>query len=98
MGIFGRVVEIDPHVSQPGAAPYQARGIFSSRPVQFQLQDGAILSDQQTTLGIRLEEFAVPPTNRDRVIIDGVTYWVGDTSLDGQGGATITLRRTEPPE
>jgi hypothetical protein len=27
----------------------------------------------------------------------GSRYWIGDSDLDGQGGATLLLRTQEPP-
>jgi hypothetical protein len=102
--VFSIPVTIDPIKSQPGAAQYAARGIFSSGSNNYLLADGAVVSDQKTTLGIKLADFTVPPMLRDHVIIDGMllplamrfngiaTYWISDMPLDGQGGATLTLR------
>ncbi|MCA1524303.1 head-tail joining protein [Bradyrhizobium yuanmingense] len=103
MNTFAIAVTVRPTVSQPGAPDYPARGVYSSVPTDVQMQDGTTFSDQQTTLGIRLREFAVPPVNGDRITptegeAAGVTFWVADSSADGQGGLTLTLRKTEPPE
>ena len=103
MTTFAISVTVRPEVSQPGAPDYAARGVFSSGPTDVQMQDGTIFSDQQTTLGIRLREWSVPPVNGDRITptegeAAGTTFWVADSSLDGQGGMTITLRKTDPPE
>ncbi|WP_375791183.1 hypothetical protein ACE102_07480 [Bradyrhizobium sp. vgs-9] len=103
MATFAISVTVRPGVSQPGAPDYAARGVFSSNPTDVQMQDGTVFSDQQTTLGIRLAEWAVPPVNGDRIkvmegVAAGITFWVADTSSDGQGGLTLTLRKTEPPE
>ena len=98
MNTFAIPVTVRPTVSQPGAPDYAARGVFSSAPTDVQMEDGGVFSDQQTTLGIRLAEFAVVPVNGDRIVIGPVVYWFADSSLDGQGGMLITLRKTEPPE
>jgi len=100
---FGCAVWITPTVSQPLAAPYQARGIYSSTPTDVVMQDGTVLCDQRTTLDIRLAEFPIPVTFNDRVTPDegeakGITFFVGAIDEDGQGGAKLTLRRTAPEE
>ena len=43
---FARPITVRPVVSQPGAAPYAARGIWSSKPVDVQMADGSILSSR----------------------------------------------------
>lgn len=106
MDTFGIRVVIDPLVSQPGRPPYAARGIYSSRPIDVAMQDGSVFTDQITTLGIRLAEFATAPTLGDRVTImedissaqieAGDKMWAGDCIKDGQGGAVLTLRRVKP--
>ena len=45
MDTFAEPVMIDPVVSQPGALPYTARAIFTSRPYEVQLNDGSLVSD-----------------------------------------------------
>jgi len=94
-------VTVYPEISRPGDLPYRNRGVFSSQPLTVEMQDGTVFSDQQTTLGVRIGDFKHLPTRGDRIKINegpatGHQYWVGDTSTDGQGGATITLRLTEP--
>ena len=96
MTTFGRAVRIDPVKSQPGALPYAARGIFSSRDVDVVLDDGAVISSQETTLGIRMMEFPTMPVRGDIVTLDdGTVYWIAEVNLDGQGGAKFILRREE---
>jgi hypothetical protein len=93
-------------VSNPGAPPFVARGVFSSNPIDVQMQDETIFGDQQTSLGIRLRDFALPPPGRGDLveIVDishpafGSKYWIGDVDLDGQGGAALLLRIQHPPD
>lgn len=59
--VFARAIIIDPLASQAGERPYPARGIFTSRHVDVVMSDGAVLSDQQTTLDIRISEFETAP-------------------------------------
>jgi hypothetical protein len=96
--MFSRAVRIEPRASVPAGAEYDARGVFSSAPVDVQTLEG-VVSTQRTTLGIKLDEqnangtamFAVAPEQGDRVRVDGVWYRVSDTDDDGQGGRTLML-------
>jgi hypothetical protein len=101
--IFSIVVRFTLAATKPEAPPVVARGVYSSAPVDVQMQDDTIFSDQQTSLGIRLRDFEIPPDRGDIVeIIDerhpafGKKYWIGDSDEDGQGGAMLMLRTKEP--
>jgi len=101
--IFNIVVKFTLATTRPEAAPVICRGVYSSTPLDVMMQDDTIFSDQQTSLGIRLRDFDIPPDRGDIVeIIDtrhpayGMKYWIGDSDLDGQGGATLLLRTKEP--
>lgn len=106
MTTFAIAVTVYPSRSQPAGVdseypdgrPYAARGVFATTPMDVQLEGDTIFSDQKTTLGIRLEEFEVPPMKDDRVVVKGATYWIADVDVDGQGGADLLLRRTAPDE
>jgi hypothetical protein len=102
--IFQIKVSFTPTVSQPGVAAFDTNGVYSSTDLDVEMQDGAIFSDQQTKLGIRLRDFAAPPDEGDFVTITdtrhpacGKQFWVGDLDEDGQGGGTLLLRLKEPP-
>jgi hypothetical protein len=89
--------------TDPQAVPVLARGVYSSGPIDVTMEDETIFSDQQTSLGIRLRDFEIPPDRGDLVeIVEethpacGMRYWIGDSDLDGQGGATLLLRTEEP--
>lgn len=98
---FARPVTITPLASQPGVPAYSARGIYGTRPVDVQGQDGSIFSDQQTILDIREAEFAVLPVQLDRVFIpddaDGGpspgTFEIMDTEPNGGGETTLVIRK-----
>lgn len=101
--IFSIVCKFTYAATKPEAAPVIVRGIYSSAPVDVIMQDETIFSDQQTSLGIRLRDFAIAPDRGDLVeIVDsrhpafGQKYWIGDSDLDGQGGAMLMLRMQEP--
>jgi hypothetical protein len=98
VSIFHILCKFTFEVSSPGTEVV-ARGVYSSGPVDVQMQDETIFSDQQTSLGIRVRDFVTPPDRGDAVeIVDrrhpafGQKYWIGDSDLDGQGGATLLLR------
>ena len=102
--IFALACKFTLVASAPLAEPVIARGVYSSAPVDVMMQDDTIFSDQQTSLGIRLRDFEIPPDRGDYVeIIEanhidfGRKFWIGDSDLDGQGGATLLLRTQEPP-
>jgi hypothetical protein len=101
--IFGIQCQFTLTVSNPGAPPVLARGVFSSGPLDVQMEDEVIFSDQETSLGIRARDFAVLPDRGDTVEnVEpthpgfGTKYWIGDTDWDGQGGFKLLLRVQEP--
>ena len=103
--IFSIVVKFTFAATKPEAPPVTVRGIYSSGPIDVAMQDDTIFSDQQTSLGIRLRDFpgGLVPDRGDLVEITdsrhpafGNKYWIGDSDLDGQGGAMLMLRVQEP--
>ena len=101
---FARPVMIQPARSQPGEAAYPARGVWSSRQVEVQTEDGRILNTRVITLGIMLSEFPVAPKTRDHVDVPAAGFytaegrhWIEDIDLDGQGGASLTLKKGDAP-
>lgn len=102
--IFQIMVSFTPTVSQPGAPAFDTHGVYSSTDIDVEMADGAIFSDQQTKLGIRLKDFAAYPEEGDFVTITdtrhpafGKQFWIGDLDEDGQGGGSLLLRLKEPP-
>lgn len=100
---FARPIRFTPERSQRGAPAYAARGVWTSRNVEVPTEDGRILNTRVLTLGVRLSEFAVTPKTRDLVEIPAAgslpaegQLWIEDIDLDGQGGATFTLKRGAP--
>jgi hypothetical protein len=103
LAVYAWPVIFSPLKSQPGEAPFTGRGIFSSQHTEVMMADGSTLSDQNTTLAIRLSEFVVMPEVGDTAqVLNPYTgkvvgdYWVADHHEDGQGGATLQLRFIEP--
>ena len=104
MQTFALTCRCLPVVSRPGKPAYDMQGIYSSQPVDVQMADDAIFSDQQTTLGIRYAELpagARPVANDIIEMTDashpsfGTRWFIGDIDDDGQGGAVIALRVQE---
>ena len=100
--MFARPVTITPLASQPGMPAYIARGIYDTRAIDVQAEDGSIISDQQTILDVLDDEFTVVPEQLDRIVIDvdvdagtiGVgEYEVTDTESNGGGETTLIIRR-----
>jgi hypothetical protein len=101
--IFQIAVLYTPLVSQPGVPAFPTFGVYSSAPLDVELQNGAIFSDQQTSLGVRMRDFAAAPDEGDLVEITepthphcGKQFWIGDLDEDGQGGGLLLLRQREP--
>jgi len=101
--LFARPVTFYPYVSQPNAPAYNGRGIFDTRAIDVQTEDGAIYSDQQTILDIREIEFAVLPQQNDRLFIGAADagpalgeFEITDADTNGGGEITLTLRKWLP--
>lgn len=100
VGAFARPVRVNPGL----AAAFDARGVWASRSVDVATEDGGVLNTRVLTLGIRLSEWQAPPKKRMRIEIpaagslpaEGILQ-VDDVDLDGQGGASLTLKRAERP-
>lgn len=99
MNAFSRVLLVKPLASQPGEPVYMGRAVSTVRPVDIALEGGAVLSSQETKLGIRLVEYTIPPKPGDQVSIDGgVTWhWVDDVDPDTENlGAYLALKALDP--
>jgi hypothetical protein len=110
MDAFSLSVTITPLKSQPLAAPYPARGVWTITDVDIVTEDGGSFSNRTLKFGIRLFEFTVAPKQGDLITtaVSGLplAYWNGaidpsgsidllvdDFRADGQGGATLVLKR-----
>jgi hypothetical protein len=78
-----------------------ARGIYDSRSLNVVLEDGSILSDQDTILDIRTVEFATLPVQGDTINIpadpaSGLPalgdFEITDVSHNGGGEVTLQLK------
>lgn len=100
---FARAITVSPLMSQAGQPAYAARGIFDTRDIDVVALDGSIVSEQRTILDIREIEFAILPRQGDQVaipaegaLLDEGLWEVIDTSRNGGGETTLTLRRIMP--
>jgi len=99
--MFARPITVTPLASQPGAPAYTNRGIYDTRAVDVAGMDGSIVSDQQTILDVRDDEFLVVPEQLDRILIpddpDGGPspgeFEVVDTESNGGGETTLIIRK-----
>jgi hypothetical protein len=92
-------------VTSPAAPVVTVRGIYSSGPIDVLMQDEILFQDHESTLGIRMRDFDVPPGRGDMVEITeklhpayGLKYWIDDAKNDGQGGVMLLLRTQRPVE
>ncbi len=102
---FSRSVTVLPVASQPGLPPYIKRGIFDTRSIDVIAEDGLVISDQRTMLDIREAEFSVLPVQGDRISVpasgglpDLGDWEIADSSSNGGGETTLTLRRYVDPQ
>lgn len=99
--IFARRIIVTPLASQPGLPVYDARGIYDTRPIDVQAEDGSIISDQQTIIDVRDEEFSVVPDQLDRIHVpadpdagpDLGDFEVTHTESNGGGETTLVIRK-----
>lgn len=99
MNAFAKILFIKPLASQPGEPVYMGRAVSTVRPVDIALEGGAVLSSQETKLGIRLVEYAIPPAPGDQVSMDaGATWnWIDDVDPDTENlGAYLALKAVDP--
>lgn len=92
MDTFGRSVTVDPVVSDPGGAAYEARGAFHRAYESVFVAEGVTQTATSPMLDIRLAEFTIPPAKGDHITVDGTEYQVTDFQPDGQGRADLVLK------
>jgi hypothetical protein len=99
-GVFSRTIVINPIVSQSGGSPYAGRGVFSTNPVDVIPIPDVALSDQRTTVWVRISEWPIMPLIGDKVEIPAELNYpsegdfeIQDISRHADGKAVITLKR-----
>lgn len=100
---FGRPVTVTPLASRPAKPPFPASGVWSVRNVDVALDHGGSMNTTTITLGIRLADWPVPPAKGMEIRVpaagsypDEGKVWIDDIDPDGQGGATLTLKKKPP--
>ncbi len=95
MAVFGQPVTVTPLKSVPGGIAYPAQALFAEKAVTIQLEgsDG-FHQTVQPELGIRLDDFVVAPVQGDAIDMAQGAFVIFNVVLDGQGGATLVLRKT----
>jgi hypothetical protein len=100
---FGRPVTFTSTKGNSFSGP--ARGIYRSDEINIVLENGSIITDQQTILDIKTDEFSVLPVQDDTINIpfepiSGVPA-LGDFQIinlwhNGGGETTLVIRKIEP--
>lgn len=97
---FARPIIVTPTASQPGVAAFPARGIWSERPIDVQLEDGSVMNSRGLTLGLRRSEFTVMVHQGDTIDIPAAGSMprvglcaVDEVNSDGQGDAQLILKK-----
>ena len=98
--VFARPITVLPKASQPSVASYEARGIYSTMPLDIPAEDASIFSDQHTILYVRDAEFGGNPPIQGDIIdmpeaadVAGGLFIVIDTKQNSGGETTLNLRR-----
>ena len=102
---FARDITVYPVMSQPAAGSYFARGILDTRGTAIQTDAGmVVMSDQETILDIRENEFGVVPVQGDQVDIPAEgnipaagMFEITDAAWNGGGEITLTIRKYGAP-
>lgn len=92
MNAFAVPVTFTPTKSQPNAAAYSGRGVWDAKPTTIYVEGQAPVQTTTLSLGIRLSEFSVPPTQGDTISINGNSYTLDTPQYDGQGGVTWMVK------
>lgn len=97
---FSRPVVVRPIVSQPGAPSYNARGVYSTAPVDILAEVNAVISDQRTSLWIRMSEYPTLPMRNDQIEIPAYLtapaagrFEVVDVDSHADGKAILILKK-----
>jgi hypothetical protein len=97
--VFGRPVSFTSTLGNSYSG--MNRGIYDSRSLNVLLEDGSILSDQQTILDIRTSEFGVLPVQGDVIDIPAEpisglppvgSFMITDVFHNGGGEVTLSLK------
>jgi hypothetical protein len=102
---FGRSATFTPLVSSPSAGAYTSRGIFTTRPVEVQTDQGmAVIIDQETIFDIRDNEWFdagwALPQQGDLVFIPAEgdipaegNWQIVDVTHNGGGETTLVIQK-----
>ncbi|WP_267355637.1 MULTISPECIES: hypothetical protein [unclassified Methylobacterium] len=97
---FGRPVTVTPLGSRPAKPPFSTTGVWAVRNVDVAMGPNESLNTTTITLGIRLADWPVKPVQGMEVLVhaagsypDEGKLWIDDVDPDGQGGATLTLKK-----
>jgi hypothetical protein len=75
-----------------GVSPFEIVAVFDSAGALVDV-GGVLQRTTEPQLGVVLADFTTAPKAGDSVTVDSVAYDVFDVEPDGQGGATLRLRK-----
>jgi len=99
---FGRPVTVTPNGGRPPIPPFPATGVWTSRVTEVVVGPDETMNSRVLTLGIALAAWPVPPRQGWAIrvpaagsLVDEGSFWIDHIDLDGQGGATLTLKNQQ---
>lgn len=96
LGITTRTFNGPAVVWRPDTGGRAIFAVYDGAPVLIDPQSGARIVSTTPTLGVRVVDLGDKPAAGHLVDVDGVRYRVEAVEFDGQGGATLTIKRTKP--
>lgn len=87
---FGEDVLYVPKVG----TPLNIRGIFDNQFEQIDPDTEIVISSNQPTLGIKLNDLPLPPAKGDKVFVRDIEYRIVDSQEDGVAGSLLFLHKT----
>lgn len=89
MRVFSRAVVFKP----AAGGEHQVRGIFDRAFIEVPMEDGTTQVSASPRLGMRISEWPALPAQKDRIVIGSEVFMIAAVEPDGQGGATLVLRK-----
>lgn len=96
LGISTRTFSSARVVFRPDRQALEITAVYDAPHVSIDPDTGGKVSSTSTTLGVRLSDFDEPPIAGHMFDVDGVRFRVHDVEPDGQGGASLILKRVSP--
>ncbi len=94
LGVFGESITYSP----AAGAPFAISGVFDEAYSEIDLAGGMPVTTDTPVVGVRLAQFAAPPSQGDSLTIArlGWTFVVKEVRPDGHGYAKLMLNYQSP--